>query len=59
MDRMKLQELALLRMYRYGEVEVETRGKQTILHSKRDKDNKTPTTLRDRVPQMELRQGFD
>lgn len=56
---MKLQELALLRMYRYGEVEVETRGKQTILHSKRDKVNKTPTTLRERVPQMELRQGFD
>jgi len=56
---MKLQELALLRMYRYGEVEVEKRGNQIILHSKRDKDNKTPTTLRDRVPQMELRQGFD
>ncbi len=57
MDRIKLQEKALLLMHKYGEVEWQKGiGNKYILRSVAKKVDNSP---RDRVPQMEVKQGFD
>ena len=57
MDRMKLQEKALLVMLKYGEVAWQKGiGNKYILHSVPKKVDNSP---RERVPQMEIKQGFD
>lgn len=56
MDRMRIQEVALLRMKRYGEVEWrEGINGKMILHSVPD----APKPKRKHIPQMEVKHGFD
>lgn len=56
MDRMRIQEVALLRMKRYGEVEWrEGINGKMILHSVPD----APKPKRILIPQMEVKHGFD
>lgn len=72
MDRMKLQERALLLMYKLGEVAPQKHtiklydykgnyvaDKEVFLLKSTGKDAKTPTAKRKMIPQMELKQGFD
>lgn len=57
MDRMKCQELALVRMVKMGELVMKKDifGK-TIWHSMPEKKK---VRVRDKMPQMELQQGLD
>ena len=74
MDRMELQERALLLMYKLGEVAPQTRtislydykgdyvGEKEVFHLKSTgKDAKIPSNKckRKMIPQMEIKQGFD
>lgn len=74
MDRMKLQERALLLMYKLGEVAPQVRtiklydykgdyvGEKEVFRLKSTgKDAKIPTAKckRTKIPQMEIKQGFD
>ena len=74
MDRIKLQERALLLMYKLGEVAPQTRTislydnkgdyvgeKEVFILKSTGKDAKIPTAKckRKMIPQMEIAQGFD
>ena len=57
MERTKIQELALVRMVKMGELEKRTNSAGiTIWHSMPEKKVER---VRDHIPQMELKQGLD